>query len=83
MPVTMVPVLLSLALTGCFATSGDDRVTEGAAVYELTNGDCVVRVVSARAVDEGDVEITENCSLKASVKSSPKTQLLELWNSLP
>jgi len=83
MHTTLLPVAFTLALTGCFASDGDSRVAEGAAVYELTNGECRVRVVSARAVEKGSVEVGSDCTLTADVESSMKGQLFELLKELP
>ena len=74
---TIISLFGLLLLTGCFATTGEDRVVEGAAVYRLQSDKCNLEVVSARAWS-GSVALTEDCAFAAEVETTKEDMILQL-----
>lgn len=70
--ILIVGVVALLGLGGCagFSAQGQDA-TQGMASYELErrpDGSCRVRVASGRQIEEGELEVGGDCSLKAGAR---------------
>lgn len=76
-PIALVLLAAGLAGCGTAITRDGQGAGSGQASYELrrtADGECRVRVTSGRDVSQGQIRVTEDCSLEAEASTLTGTE---------